>query len=535
MKNCALLFLLVTQFLVAQTAVSKIDYGNNKELGTYFSVNGIELYYEIYGTGKPLVLLHGNGGSIGKHAARIEHFKSKYQVIAIDARAHGKSGDATVPLSFELMTEDISKLLEHLNVGPAHFWGQSDGGVISVFMAKNYPHLVDKVAAFGVNTNVNGIHQKLREQLIAVIPQLPNDKTKKHYTLLRDYPTLKSYELKSIQAPVLLMFGDRDVVNYKHIVELFEVIPNSNLFVMPGATHFGAYEKSALFYTVLDAFYEDPFSSKSSLEIFLGPNYKDNINYLQFAENSIDPSLCEFTFQNPEETLEYQKLDIEYKWHDLVKDQTTDIDKAFTLLDWTHKRWQHNGNNEPKKNDAYSILKEAENGKNFRCVEYSIVLSASLSAIGIPTRTVGLKTKDVETRTYGAGHVASEAYFPTLKKWVFLDGQMNYIPFLDGIPLNAVEYQEAIFNAKEQLELRNIDGTLPVEEAGKLIAWIIDYLFYFDVAFDDEQGTCKGKKRLMLVPLHEKPPTVFQVKNKIENCLYTHNVLDFYSAPVVKK
>jgi len=100
------------------------------------------------------------------------------------------------------------------------------------------------------------------------------------------------------------------------------------------------------------------------------------------------------------------------------------------LLNWTNKRWEHSGNNTPKESDAISILKEAETGKKFRCVEYAIVLSSALKSIGIPARTLGLKTKDVDKTRYGAGHVVTEAYLTDFNKWIFLDGQMNYAPFL---------------------------------------------------------------------------------------------------------
>ena len=74
-----------------------------------------------------------------------------------------------------------------------------------------------------------------------------------------------------------------------------------------------------------------------------------------------------------------------------------DIDKALILMSWTHNKWKHNGNNQPKEANALYILEQADNGEQFRCVEYRIVLSATLNSINIPTRTLGLKTKDVET------------------------------------------------------------------------------------------------------------------------------------------
>jgi len=100
-----------------------------------------------------------------------------------------------------------------------------------------------------------------------------------------------------------------------------------------------------------------------------------------------------------------------------------------------HNQWQHNGNNEPHKNDVTSILEEVKEGKNFRCVEYGIVVAACLNSIGLKARQLNLKTKDVETTEYGAGHVVTEVFLNDLKKWMFIDGQFDAMPLLDGIPL----------------------------------------------------------------------------------------------------
>ncbi|MDH7447040.1 transglutaminase-like domain-containing protein [Aquimarina sp. 2201CG14-23] len=254
-----------------------------------------------------------------------------------------------------------------------------------------------------------------------------------------------------------------------------------------------------------------------------------------FDIESKDESMCDLIFPNPETNKELLELKKTYKLKELISTGNSDIEKSLILLNWTNSRWKHDGNNRPEKNDVISILKEAEKGEKFRCVEYGIVLSAALNSIGIPTRTLGIKTKDVETTTYGAGHIVSEAYIPELKKWVFMDGQINYIPFLDGVPLNAVEYKNAIVNHKERIELRNLSGTFDTTEALKKINWVAKYLFYFDVRFDssEKRVNCNKKSSLMLVPINEKNPTVFQVINKMDHLRYTHNLKDFYQKPTI--
>ncbi|WP_299439958.1 transglutaminase-like domain-containing protein [uncultured Aquimarina sp.] len=264
-------------------------------------------------------------------------------------------------------------------------------------------------------------------------------------------------------------------------------------------------------------------------------NPSNKIVAVTFDTVSKDESLCNLIFPNPETNQKLLDLKKEYKIDNLISSENSDLQKSLILLNWTNSRWKHDGNNRPKNADAINILKEAEKGEKFRCVEYGIVLSATLNAIGIPTRTLGIKTKDVETTKYGTGHVVSEAYIPELKKWIFMDGQINCIPFLDEVPLNAVEYKKAIIANKERIVLRNIHGNFDKKVALAKINWVAKYLFYFDVSFDssEKKTSCNEKSRLMLVPINEKNPTVFQIEDKMDHLIYTHNIKDFYKKPTI--
>lgn len=244
---------------------------------------------------------------------------------------------------------------------------------------------------------------------------------------------------------------------------------------------------------------------------------------------------CELIFPDPKTNTNLIELNEKYHFDSMISDSKNDIDKALILMNWTHSQWKHNGNNKPKESNALYILEQANNGEQFRCVEYGIVLSATLNSISIPTRTLGLKTKDVETTKYGAGHVVSEAYIPDLKKWVFMDAQINYIPYLNGVPLNAVEYQKAIIENKQAIELRNQNGFIDKEKAIGQVNWVAKYLYYFDVSFDSSKNriNCRNKSKLMLVPLNAKEPAVFQIKHKMTNYLYTNNLNDFYKKPKI--
>jgi len=256
---------------------------------------------------------------------------------------------------------------------------------------------------------------------------------------------------------------------------------------------------------------------------------------IRFNHEDKDKSLCDFVCSNPKTNIELTKLKTKYHLDSLTRKTKSNVKKTLILLNWTHSRWTHNGSNRPKNNSALGILREAKKGKKFRCVEYGIVLSAALNSIGIPARTLGLKTKNVETAKSGAGHVVTEAYIPELRKWIFLDPQMNYIPFLDKIPLNAVEYQHAIVHHRTKIDLENLNGKLNKKKSKSITDWISKYLFYFDVRFDlsGKKEKCNGKSKLMLVPIGEKNPEIFQIKHQINNCIYTNNIKDFYKPPKI--
>lgn len=228
-----------------------------------------------------------------------------------------------------------------------------------------------------------------------------------------------------------------------------------------------------------------------------------------------------------------RQLRRQYALDQVVAGARTDTEKACRILNWVHSRWQHDGENMPSQPDALTILAAAAAGQRFRCVEYSIVLTAALKAAGLPARTLGLKVKDVETIEAGAGHVATEVYLPDLRKWALVDGQFNAMPQLRGVPLNAVELQHAIRTDYAALEL---PGTAEAEKDA-YYSWIVPYLYYFDIAFEQRQSpgdnprVHDGKQLLMLLPAGAKQPTVFQRRWPLDVCQYTHSLASFYAKP----
>jgi pimeloyl-ACP methyl ester carboxylesterase len=253
--------------------VEKINYGNNPINGGYKKINGINLYYETYGTGKPLVLLHGNGGSIRGQSGRIEYFKKYFQVIAIDSRAHGKSVDPSDNLlTYEQMSNDIKVLLDSLHIDSAYIWGQSDGGILGLLIAINYPDKIAKLSTYGANMfpGEEAVFAEINKMVLDTLENTKDNYTKKLYSLMAFQPHITERQLSGIKCPVLIMTGDRDAVRLVHSIKIFQNIPNSNLFVMPGATHFGSYQKPDLFNMVLFDFLNSPFSKTSTVDILSG-------------------------------------------------------------------------------------------------------------------------------------------------------------------------------------------------------------------------------------------------------------------------
>ena len=271
-KILGLIFPLFTLYSFGQDQTA-IKYGSNNAAGNYKRINGINMYYETYGSGKPLIFLHGNGGSIYSSRAKIDYFKQFFKVIAIDSRGHGKSVDTTTKmLTYTQMANDIKVLLDSLGIDSAYISGQSDGGILGLLIAINYPSKISKLAAFGANlfpgkkAIVDEIENIVRDTL-----RVTKDFNRRRlYSLLEYQPNISEKELKTIKCPVLIMSGDRDVIRLEHSIKIFYNIENSNFFVMPGATHFGSYEKPELFNLVLMEFLNKPFSKISTVELFTG-------------------------------------------------------------------------------------------------------------------------------------------------------------------------------------------------------------------------------------------------------------------------
>jgi hypothetical protein len=225
------------------------------------------------------------------------------------------------------------------------------------------------------------------------------------------------------------------------------------------------------------------------------------------------------------------KLRTDYKLDEVVAGAKNDLEKVQAMSRWVRSRWEHNGSNTPEKQDPASILQEAAQGKQFRCVEYAQVLAAALSAVNVPARVLALATEDVETRPSGAGHVVAEAWLADRQRWVMVDGQFDVIPFLGDTPLNAVELQDALARGKEKLTVHSFSGT----KADEYFQWVAPYLFYFRTNFDSRYPAPPSRAELCLLPAGAKPIEVFQGKWPLATLAFTHSRSLFYAPPAIAK
>lgn len=260
--------LLNTSFVNAQKEF-EIPYGNNKTVGKYAKVNGTTIYYEEYGEGEPLLIIHSCGTDINAMEYQIDYFKSKYRVIAADSRGQGKSKLKTKSLTYDQMAKDLEALVKHLKLNSINILGWSDGGIVGLKMGIHNKVKIKKIATMGVNlrpdtTAINKwAYKQVREMNKVTLDMIKAGDTSKDWkkelqldNLLMNQPNISHSELKKIEAPVLVMISDRDIIKNEHAVEIFNNIPKSQLCILPGTDHGAPRNNSKIFNEVVARFLE---------------------------------------------------------------------------------------------------------------------------------------------------------------------------------------------------------------------------------------------------------------------------------------
>lgn len=231
------------------------------------------MYCEIYGQGQPVLIIHGNGGSISNFSKNIPYFSKKYRVIIADSRAQGRSADPGDSLTYEMMADDLAALLDQLHVDSADVIGWSDGGINGVLLAIRHPEKVRKLAVTGTNLwpDTTAVPQEIWDMVRPAYAALQNkiasgavlkDKEKNNYKLLRllcDQPHIPLSDLHKISCPSLVIGGDHDVIKPAHTLLIAENIPHSYLWILPNSGHSTPVAYSDLFNTTVDDFFTKPY------------------------------------------------------------------------------------------------------------------------------------------------------------------------------------------------------------------------------------------------------------------------------------
>jgi pimeloyl-ACP methyl ester carboxylesterase len=238
----------------------------------YAPVNGLQIYYETHGSGRPLVRLHGGLMTIDLNfGPLLEPLAASRQVIAVELQGHGHTPDTDRPMTIEALAGDVVALLEHLGIAEADFFGFSLGGLVACAVALGAPTRVGKLIVASADAHrppgresaplddnrmpTPADFQAMRHAYDAVAPDPTHfdEFAAKTSTMVHEFPGWTG-ELRSLQVPTLLIFGDRDFSPLPDVVEMFELLPNSHLAVLPGTTHVGVTRRPAEVFALITRF-----------------------------------------------------------------------------------------------------------------------------------------------------------------------------------------------------------------------------------------------------------------------------------------
>lgn len=255
--------------LLATSVLAQKPFGQNPQVGKYASIRGFNMYYESYGSGEPLLLIHGNSGSIADFTNQIPFFSQHYRVIIADNRSHGKSIDTKDSLSYEMMADDFAGLLDHLKIDSAQVIGWSDGGINGLLLASRHPKKVKKLAVTGANltpdagVSVDPWVVENENHYVDSLSHLPasleNKRLIKLHHMMQVQPQIRPSVLAKIQCPTLVIGGDHDVIVPRHTLEIAELIPKSYLWILPNSGHSTPIFYKDIFNSIVLDFLKSPY------------------------------------------------------------------------------------------------------------------------------------------------------------------------------------------------------------------------------------------------------------------------------------
>jgi pimeloyl-ACP methyl ester carboxylesterase len=254
----------------------------------YAPVNGLEMYYEIHGAGRPTLLLHGAYGATGMWSDLLPGLSAGRQIIAVDPQGHGRTADVDRPIRYELMADDCAALLDYLGIEQVDVVGYSMGAGTGLRLSIQHPARVRRQALASASFRSDGIYQEILDQIQTITPEMfVGTPYAEGYTAVaprpEDFPTLVeklkdlddqpfdwTADMSSVQAPTLLIFGDADIVTPEHAVEMLRALgggitgamldgsPQAQLAILPNTAHQGVAMRTELLLVMIPAFLDAP-------------------------------------------------------------------------------------------------------------------------------------------------------------------------------------------------------------------------------------------------------------------------------------
>ncbi|MDN5920366.1 MAG: alpha/beta hydrolase [Pseudonocardia sp.] len=236
--------------------------------GAYAAVNGLQMYYEVHGTGRPLVLLHGGILTFDLSFGRVlPALAEGHQVIGVELQGHGHTADIDRPLQLDLLAEDVVALLDRLGIERADLFGYSLGGLVATEVAVRHPERVGRLVLAATHFRPDGYHPEIQDPR-QDSPRLPtaDDFTEmqtayaavapdpdhffgfleKAQPMVSGFQGWSDEQLRSLTMPVLLVIGDTDFVRTEHAAAIHALLPDARLAVLPGCTHMAVMRRADL-------------------------------------------------------------------------------------------------------------------------------------------------------------------------------------------------------------------------------------------------------------------------------------------------
>ncbi|MDE3202494.1 MAG: alpha/beta hydrolase, partial [Acidobacteriota bacterium] len=238
-RSFAILASLILALLVGATAApaqqaAPIPYDHNPSVGRFYNINGFKMYTEVYGSGPPLLMIHGNNGDMSAFSKNIPYFAKRYKVILADSRSQGRSLDPNHPLTFEMMADDYAALLDAMHIQSAYVIGWSDGGINALLLAIRHPEKVKRLASTGANLWPTadafrpGFWDDEKKEYEAGLHKTYTTAKEKNdrklFLLDWDQPHITLAQLHTIKAPSLIICGDHDLISIPHTVLIYQNI-----------------------------------------------------------------------------------------------------------------------------------------------------------------------------------------------------------------------------------------------------------------------------------------------------------------------